>query len=179
MKKHLLAVVILALATSVGLAGNSFNKGNSYGHVGLGIGLAGLYGTSSLPPITVSYERAIEQKIGIGGIFGYSSSKQDPFANFSWKYTYIIIGARGAYHFLEDNENTDAYGGATLGYNIVSVKEEYTGPGTKPFGFSASGSYGFFGAFLGGRYFFSPKVGVYAEAGYGIGYINAGICFRL
>ena len=177
MKKLLLAMVMLALVTSLGFAGNAFNKGDNTGQVGLGIGLGGLYGTSSVPPITVAFERGIEPKIGIGGVLGYASSTDDFGFGWSWKYTYIVVGARGAYHFLEDNENTDAYAGAILGYNVVSAS--WNGSGAQPGGYSASASYMLFGGLLGGRYWFAKKVGVYAEVGYGVGYINGGVCFRL
>jgi len=36
--------------------------------------------------------------------------------------------------------------------------------------------YGFYG---GARYFFNPKMAVYAELGYGFGYLNLGISYKL
>jgi len=166
------------------MAGNAFNKGQGALHAGIGIGFAGLFGVSDLPPITLAYEAAIQPKIGIGGIVGYTSSSFDGGTSgtysYKYKYTYIIVGARGNYHFLEDNEKFDAYGGVTLGYNIVS--SSITETGTKSPFFTpaaASASFMLFGGHLGGRYYFSPKFGLYAEAGYGIGYINAGVVLKL
>jgi hypothetical protein len=181
MKRFFLLALVGLLALNVALAGNAYNKGENTAQVGLGIGLAGLYGTSDLPPITLGLDFGIEQKISVGAIGGYSSSKEGPFpwygGTYEWKYTYIIVGGRGAYHFLENNEKIDAYGGITLGYNIVSVKTTLTGT-TTPITAGASGSYMLYGGFLGGKYYFSKGFGIYAEAGYGVGYINGGIVFK-
>lgn len=50
--------------------------------------------------------------------------------------------------------------------------EGYDGPN------NFSGGPGFSG-FIGGRYFFNNKLGVYAELGYGVSTLNAGVAFKL
>ena len=172
-----LLVVLVLVATGVAFGQNAYMKGNNLVHAGIGFGLAGLYGSSSLPPITAGFEYGFEDKISLGGMVGYAGSKETFFGG-EWKYTYIIIGARGAYHFLENNDKLDAYGGVMLGYNIVSTSASSSVSG---FGFtaSASGSYMIFGLFGGARYYFSPKFGVYGEVGYGVGFLNVGVEFKL
>jgi hypothetical protein len=44
---------------------------------------------------------------------------------------------------------------------------------------TASGSYLFWGADLGARYWFTPKLGAQLELGYGLGVISLGIAYKL
>ncbi len=173
-----LVVVLVLIATGVAFGQNAYMKGNNVIHGGIGFGLAGLYGSSTLPPIHVGFEYGFEEKISLGGVVGYAGSKEN-FGGFGeWKYSYIVIGARGGYHFLENNSNLDAYAGAMLGYNIVSSSASgNTGFGT--FTASASGSYMLFGFYGGARYYFSPQLAAYGEIGYGLGYFNVGIAYKL
>jgi len=174
MKKLLLVSMLVIVAGSLAIGQNAYRKGNKLVHGGLGFGLAGIYGDASLPPITVGYEHGLEEKISLGGIVGFAGSSQD-FIGGEWSYTYILIGARGAYHFLENNSQWDAYGGLVLGYNIVSTS--WDGPGVQ-FG-SASGSYLLWGLYGGGRYYFNPRWAVYGEIGYGAGILAIGVAHKL
>ena len=132
-----------------------------------------------IPAISVGYQAGLHKNFSVGGIVGYSSSTYGYSylnSNYEWKYSYIIIGARGEYHFTEvDLDNTDLYGGVTIGYNIVSVSE----PSGTIYGYSAEGSYFLYGFHVGGKYYFSPTVGGFLELGYGVGYIIAGVTFKL
>ncbi len=181
--KNLVMVLVLLLcaafvAAPVAQAQNAYNQGDKVVSLGIGYGLGGLYGTAGMPPISLGFDYGFEKKISLGGLVAYSSSTDDFGTGFSWKYTYIVIGARGAYHFLEDNKNIDAYAGLILGYNIVSAS--WNGTSAQPgFGFSSSASYMLFGGFVGARYYFSPKFGAFAELGYGAGIITAGISYKL
>jgi hypothetical protein len=66
-----------------------------------------------------------------------------------------------------------------LGYNIVSSKTTGTVPYYGWAGSSASASYLEFGLFIGGRYYFSPKLAAQVELGYGLGILNIGIAYKL
>jgi hypothetical protein len=119
--------------------------------------------------------------IGIGGYFGYAGAKEE-FSTFgieySWKYSYLIIGARGTYHFvLEDN--ADVYGGVMLGYNVASVKFESDDEDLEALVTEPSAGGVAYSAFVGGRYMFAEKVGVFGELGYGISWITAGLTLKL
>lgn len=72
-------------------------------------------------------------------------------------------------------DDLDLYGGLTLGNNIISV----TAPSGTITGYSAQGSYLLYGFHIGGRYYFSPTIGAFLELGYGVGYIMAGITFKM
>lgn len=174
-----LVVVLVLLATGVAVGQNAYMKGDNVIHGGIGFGLAGLYGSSTLPPIHAGYEYGFEDKISLGGVVGYAGSKEDFGGLGEWKYSYIVIGARGGYHFLENNSNLDAYAGIMLGYNIVSSSASTVNTGFGSFTASASGSYMLFGFYGGARYYFSPKFAAYGELGYGLGYFNIGIAYKL
>jgi hypothetical protein len=179
MKKLLSVSIFIVLVASISFS-QTYKKGNNNLNIGIGPGLAGIYGSSSVPGISAGYQVGVHEKFSVGGIVGYSSSSYSSGyflgKEYKWTYSYIFIGARGEYHFIDANvENLDLYGGLTLGYNIVSVSEPsgYTGF------YSSEGSYLLYGFHAGGRYYFSPKIGAFLELGYGVGYIVAGVTFRL
>ena len=179
MKKLLSVSIFIVLVASLSF-GQTYKKGNNMLNIGIGPGLAGIYGTMDIPSISAGFQAGIHEKFSVGGIVGYSSSSYDGGTylghDYEWTYTYIVIGARGEYHFVDaDVEDLDLYGGVTLGYNIVSVSEPsgYTGF------YSSEGSYLLSGFHAGGRYYFSQSIGAFLELGYGVGYIVAGVTFRL
>jgi hypothetical protein len=179
MKRILLISVLTILVLSISFSQMAYKKGDQVVNLGIGIGgFAGAYGSGGIA-ITGGYENAINENISLGGVVGYSSSSQDVYSGYGWKYTYILIGARGAYHYdVLHNGTLDTYGGILLGYNIVSASET----GTHLYGFgnySASASFLEFGFFVGGRYYFNPKWAIQAELGYGLGILNVGIAYKL
>jgi hypothetical protein len=181
MKRILLISVLMILALSISFSQIAYKKGDQVVNLGIGIGgFAGAYGSGGIA-ITGGYENAINENISLGGVVGYSSSTETIYGDYGWKYTYILIGARGAYHYdLLHNPNVDTYGGVLLGYNIVSSSTT----GSNPYGsywsnYSASASYLEFGLFAGARYYFNPKLAVQAELGYGLGILNIGIAYKL
>jgi hypothetical protein len=177
-------VLLLAAVMLPGVASaqtNAWQQKDMNLSAGIGFGMYGLYGSSSLPPIFVSFETGVAEKITLGGIVAYAGSSDD-FGYGKWKYTYIVIGARGAYHFLEHNPKFDAYAGAGLGYDIVSSSVTWNNSGyERLYGgyYSASASYFFFDVFLGGRYYISPKFALQGEVGYGVGFARIGISYKL
>lgn len=148
-----------------------------------GIGLIGVYGDISVPPIALSLDYGISKEISVGVYAGYSSSKDTiikaspPILNedAGIKYAYTILGVRGSYHFDLENKNIDAYGTVMFGYNIVSASIFGLGEGLPV----AKGSFTAFGASLGIRYFVTRNIALFSEAGYGVEYIRAGLSFKL
>lgn len=174
--------VIFVLFLSMTMLAQPYKKGDMLASVGIGYGHAGIYGSMDFPPISVGLQYGIEDKISVGGILGYSSSSDSwGSGDYGWDYTYsyIFIGARGEYHFLENSSNIDAYGGVTLGYDIVSSSVESHGTGYSWGSSSASGSYALWGLHIGARYYFNPKVSAFAELGYGVSYFTVGCAFKL
>ncbi len=149
MKKIIIAVAFMLGVCSVNA--QSFESGTKVLQVGIGVG--GSFGT----PISGAFEYGVSDKIGIqvGGGF----TNVDVFG------TYILINAGANYHFYTEDK-FDAYAGLFLGYN----KFDYSGFG------SPSSTY--FGARLGGRYYFSDSVGAFAELGYGLANLNVGVAFK-
>lgn len=165
--KKLLLVAIISLFSAAGVMAQAYSQGDKLLNVGIGVG--GGFGT----PIGLSYEHGFTDKISAGAYVAYAN-KNVPTGFGDYKYTYILTAARGSYHFDLGVENLDTYIGALLGYNIASAKWTGTGPGN-----AASAGGVIYGGHVGARYFFSEKIGVFAEGGYGVGSLNVGIAFKL
>ncbi|MDX9726679.1 MAG: hypothetical protein RBT38_09870 [Bacteroidales bacterium] len=183
MKKTIAAIIIFSLSL-LHLAGQkpSFSKGDKAFNLGTGIGsnlFSGTYYIPILPPFSVSIETGIKDHIlekGVLGVgaFGAFSSYKFRYSNNGWKTSEVIIGGRGSFHypFVDD---LDTYTGIMAGYGIMSneffgsyTEEDYTGS-----------SNGFRWAwFVGARYYFVESMAAFAEIGYGVSYLNAGIAFR-
>ncbi|MDR1557649.1 MAG: hypothetical protein LBS88_11585 [Tannerellaceae bacterium] len=168
MKKMLFAGLFLLSMVAVN-GQEIFSKGAQRVNAGIGVG-TGI-------PVEVSYERSIidglikgkNGAIGVGAYGGwYHRSVSD------WSYNHYVLGARGAFHY-QFIDKLDTYGGLMLGYNIATAR--WAGDG-ESIG-AASGSAFGYSLFVGGRYFFKPKLGVYSEVGYGISYLSVGVTFKL
>ena len=82
--------------------------------------------------------------VSLGGYLGYKSisdNYNDGFYSYSWKWSYTIIGVRGAYHFPLDNDKLDIYLGAMLSYNILNFKYTNDSPSYNS-AYDYSGGYG-------------------------------------
>ncbi len=190
--------LLFALLFTTGLFAQSFEKGTTDINLGIGFGVpyaSGHYRV--LPPLSASLDYGITDDISIGGYLGYTA--------ITWRYTgsdwckngpnwvrydyvddyrwsYHIFGLRGAYHFARfiKEDKVDLYAGLMLGYNYASYRYKtneacrnsvtYTGP---HYGGVA------FGAYVGCRYRFSDKIGVFGEVGYGLSYLTLGVNFKL
>ena len=158
-----------------------FNVGDKVVNLGIGFGstlYVGSFYSSTVPPVSISFEKGFKDgilekgTIGIGGYLGYSSYKWESFG-WGWKYTNIILGARGNFHYpLVDK--LDTYAGLLLGYRISTSKEFGTTAGIEP----SSGGGVVFNPYIGGRYYFTDKFAGMAELGYGISYLNIGIALK-
>ncbi len=150
-----------------------FEQGQKDANIGIGLGATFGTGSVQLPPVSFSLDYGFNDNISIGGYVGYSSFKEEVMS-WSWKYTYIIVGVRGAYH-LALVDKLDTYAGVMLGYNIASAKfaGSHNGiPEPKVGGIAYSG-------FVGARYHFGDKFGVFGEVGYGIALLNLGLTLKL
>jgi hypothetical protein len=179
---------LLLVICSLTLSGNAqpFVTGDKVINVGLGIGstlYSGAGYKSGLPPVSASFEYGLMELgpgiLGIGGYLGLSTYKWESTfsgSTYGWKYSNVIIGARGYYHY-NFIEKLDTYGGLLLGYNIVSSKET----GDWPFGidYTANSSSVAWSFFIGGRYYFTDSFAVMAELGYGIAWLIIGVSLKL
>jgi len=181
-----LVICCLLLLGTYALNAQSFVKGNKVLNFSVGLGSTLYTGSgysSAVPPVSFSFEKGIvdgiagKGAIGVGGYLGYTSAKWLwSGQSYGWKYSSIIVGGRGAFHFPLINK-FDTYGGVMLGYNIVTAKETGTWPGTTTT--AASASEFTWSLFAGGRYYFTPNFAGLVELGYGIAYLNLGIAIKL
>jgi hypothetical protein len=177
MKKFVLIIAAIAICTLSVNAQNMFEKGTQLFKFGVGVNDVGV-------PIEVTYEKGIIEDflteglvLGIGANVGYYGYKQE-FASmagpYSWKYTNMIIAGRALGHYSLIDK-LDTYAGLVLGYNVASVK--YSGANEDLINSPTVGGL-VFGGLVGARYEFNPNLGIYAEAGYSISYLNVGLAYK-
>lgn len=187
--KRITAFIFLALFSLPALKSqeSTFNMGDQV--VNLGIGLGSVYGigtyyNTTVPPVSISYEKAIVDDIidkgviGVGGYVGYRAYKWHyvySTYDYGWKYTNIVLGARGNFHY-PFVDKLDTYVGVLLGYNIV-ISTEFGTIGT----YDTSPDRGrvAFAGYVGARYYFSDNFAAFTELGYGIAYLTLGVSFKL
>jgi len=190
MKKIIISLT-LALIFWSGFS-QSFEKGTNV--ISAGVGIGGHYGASGFyssqsPAIGINYEKGLLEDVGPGIIsggfyigyksltyhydYGYSNYYYD------WKWSYTIIGLRAAYHMPLDNDKLDVYGGIMIGFNNLKFTEKTNDPNYYDYHYSNSyNSYLNTTLFAGGRYYFTEKLGGFAEVGYGIAYLTIGINYK-
>ncbi|HEY1022182.1 MAG TPA: outer membrane beta-barrel protein [Flavisolibacter sp.] len=160
-------------------AGTGFQdvKGMNVLNAGIGLGSYGLSGTGGIP-LVASFEHGFTKNISAGGTLGFIQQK---FSS-DWKYTYLMIGARGSYHLNEAfkiaNPNVDVYAGAGLLYRRFSVKYAHDDVDNQEFDLNSSGGDFTVQLHAGARYFFNSKVGAFAELGYGISPLQLGVSVK-
>ncbi len=142
----------------------------------LGLGLASIYGTDGTPLFAATAEVGVTPTVSVGGAAGAASSTYRYF-DYTAKYSYTVVAARGSYHFTEvaTDKPVDLYVGGSLGYNRVGVSE--SGPYLS--GYSVGASYVLYGVHAGARWYFTPRAAGFAELGYGLGAIAVGASLRL
>lgn len=175
MKKLILYFIITLFSISF-TAAQEFNAGTNIINAGVGFGGDfGSFTTSSQTPVYgVSFERGIwdiaqSGTISLGAYLGRKTYKYD-YIGGNDKWTYTIIGIRGAYHYNGLNvEKLDVYGGLMASYNLLSFSGRTSNLGSK---LKST-------AFVGGRWFFTKRFAVFAEGGYGVAYLTVGASIRL
>jgi outer membrane immunogenic protein len=152
MKKQII-IFLLLMTTSVIFAQGPISKGQSQINVGVGLSSWGV-------PVYFGLDYAVHPDITLGGELSFRSY------NDNWnhdKYHHSIIGILGNanYHFntiLDIPSPWDFYAGLNLGFYSWSSPNDYEGSHTSGLGL---------GAQIGGRYYFSNKVGINLEFGGG------------
>lgn len=159
----------------------STNQISAQGELNLGIGLLPTYlGTSNskIPPLMASYDHPFQENITIGGYIGYSTAEfvqSSVFLNYSIDYSYVLIGARGTYHFEISNEKIDPYIGLHLGYNVVSTSINGCDDPIFCDALDVSASSIGYAGLLGAKYQMSENLKLFGEVGYGVSILSFGI----
>lgn len=186
--------LLIAASLPVASHAQSFQEGDNV--LGVGVGLLGGYsvgwsgnGVSQSPAINLHFDHGMGDLgpgvWGLGGYVGYKTigykSKYFNYYDYDYRYTYLVIGARGTWHYNEwHGDKWDTYGGIMLAYRSITFKDN-TDYG--PYGYlntyTYSGSGMGFSGFLGARYYFSDKVGAYGELGYGLTTLQVGLSVKL
>lgn len=153
MKKIVLLVAFAFLAITATYAQAPLSKGEKQFNAGVGFSGWGV-------PLYVGMDFGVHQDITVGGELSFRSYSQDlPGGNY--KSTIFGISGNGNYHFnriLEIPSNFDFYAGLNLGFYIWNTSNDYPGDGASGLGL---------GGQVGGRYFFSDKLGINLEFGGG------------
>ncbi len=185
MKKLVAFALVAIFSISLLQAQESmFNLGDKVINLGIGFGTtlySGIYYQSGVPPVSISFEKAIKDDIlekgviGVGGYVGYSSYSWD-YLGWGYKYSNIIFGGGGFFHYpLVDK--LDTYAGILLGYRISSTSEFGTYSGGYDYNTSSGGLV--FSSFVGARYYFTETFAAFAQVGYGISYLTIGVSLKL
>ena len=190
MKKIIFTLaVIFAFVAASSAQDEVFSKGDLVFGVGLGLGnnLGGTGYKTSIPPIVITGEYGLTDAlikktgkgyVGVGGYLAYTANKSSyrwtSGEEYGWKWSYLIVGGRGAFHY-QFVDKLDTYAGAIFGFNISSSSyygwDGYTGGTDSRGGFTYS-------TFVGARYYFADKISVFAEAGYGFNFLEAGLSIK-
>lgn len=182
---------------SVSLAAQAqFREGDNV--LGIGVGLGGGYGigfsgsgVSQTPALGVHLDHAMGSLgpgvWGLGGAIGYKGlaykhwSPGNAFP-YNYRYNYLTLGVRGTWHYNEWHglQQLDTYAGLMLAYRYASFRNRTSYPshwiGDR---YSWSGSGLNLSLLLGARYYFTPEVGAFIEAGFGYAVLQAGIAIKL
>ncbi len=169
----LLAIGLLAGTQSFA----QYAKGDKL--LNVGIGLSSYYGGGL--PIGASFEVGVTDEISVGAQIDYYSWNYNGYlGGYDYKYTFLPVAVRGSYHVNKllnlNNDKIDLYGGLALGYYIS--RYSYNGPGGSSAFDNSYGNRVLFGLHLGGRYYFKPNLGAFAEVGYGVSALKLGVAFK-
>jgi hypothetical protein len=160
-----LACVLAATMVVRSVAQSPFAAGTNY--IGPFIS-ASTYGSTAA--IGGAFEHAINEKWGWGIAADYFS-----YNFFDVGFKHITIAGTGAYHFDVHNEKIDAFAGAAVGYNIVSIEGGGDCNGVS----GCHGSGLLIGGFGGARYWLNEKLALTGRVGYGLGYLSVGVDFKM
>jgi hypothetical protein len=187
LKRFMLGLMLALFIPIATMNAQLFDQGDKVLSFGVGLGATyytgGSFYKTTVPPIFIAGDYCLREdlgpgNLGVGGFLGYSAYKyhyQYASYDYGWKYTTLVIAARGTYHFTDLVDQLDLYGGVLLGAKIVSDKEFGDYPGT---GYSVNNSGAVYDLFAGARYYFTDNFAVMGELGYGIAWLKIGVSLK-
>lgn len=190
MKKLFAMAVAMVVAFS---ASAQIQKDEKIVSAGFGVGNS-IYPSStfdsSLIPINADFEMGVTEglfgvdklSLGVGGTLAYTQAKDDYSSYFGgnnkigYKYSSVIVAAKGYVHYDLNVDNLDTYAALTLGYNIASAKAYGDWGGYDMPAASAGGL--FYGFSVGARYWFQDNLAANLEAGVGLSFLKLGVSYK-
>ncbi len=183
------------------LAQDIFTKGTSILNLGIGAGGYSKYGWGTgyraTPYIGAALDYGIYSfpdvkglSIGLGGYLGwraysisYNRTWRDKNGNWHYdkpvteRWNFFAMGLRPTIHYSFENVKAEVYAGIPLGYFFVNYSA--SDPDYASYYNYSYGSFFDVAFFLGARYFFTDKLGVFLEGGYGVSYFNIGLSLKI
>lgn len=180
MLRKLVGTVAVAALIAAPVQQSQAQIAKGYTDIGVVVGLGNIGDASA--SFGGRFERIFKELPGLGdGLLGIGVSADyygysNKFLSYGYDFSIIPIGATANYHFKLENKKIDAFVGAGLGYEILNCS--YNGPGISNADFCGNSAIYFIGR-VGGRYFFSPNMALYGDAGAGAATLNVGLTFKL
>ena len=171
MKKFSFLFSLLAFAFLFSTAvthAQSYEKGTKVFNLGVGVGGYYDFGFGS-PGVSASFEVG-GWKTGDFGVIGLGAYGGARFIlnEYIEDYAIIAVGPRATYHFtVIPVEDLDVYAAVQIVFIFATYEDALSV-------FSSFNS----GAIVGTRYYFSENFGVFAELGYNLNYLTAGISLQ-
>jgi hypothetical protein len=158
----------------------SYAPGEKVAFAALGLfWYSGGNGNTSIPPINLGLDWGLKKNFTVGGTLGFARSSEDlhvPPNDYSWSYTYVLVAARGTYHFPEllEDKQFDPYVVAEVGQDFVVI----SGSGSSH---SNAGSSAIVNGAAGCRYWFNPNFAAQLELGlgFGVALFNLGLAYHI
>ena len=165
--KKLLVIIFLLSTAAITYGQNPLPVGKVQLNAGLGLSNWGL-------PVYVGLDFGVGQDITMGGEFSFRSYN-DKFNGNGYNHSIMGISGNFNYHLnrvLDISSDWDFYAGLNLGYYTWTSSSDYPGTGSSGIGL---------GGQVGGRYYFSDKVGLNLEFGGGNAFSGGkiGVTFKL
>lgn len=178
-----------------------FDENSRLINVGIGFGGINYYKTRGpgytygrTPSLSLSYEQALPKKLGpgylgVGAYVGYQSAHSKYVYQYYYsgsnyyyehRWNYFMVAARAAYHFdFLNSEKAEVYAGAIVGVRIQTYNFETNDPDPNYYKLHDGAVYPSISLLAGARWYFVPRVALFAEAGWGISYATVGVTFKL
>ncbi|MCG8330412.1 MAG: hypothetical protein MI974_22125 [Chitinophagales bacterium] len=192
MKKFMLLSVCVCLAFQFVNAQSYKQKPrpkDKYVNINAGIGIVPTFfkdaGKAELLPLSLSTDFKLAKNFSLGVYIGHSVTKTDlklmrDGTSAQWRNSYTATGVRMAGQ-SNDLNGWNLYGGMSVGYShsniemiegdLIKVKDHM--------GIKDNSGKMLMTGFLGARYSFTPKVGMFGELGMGAALATAGLSIRL
>ena len=188
-----LIATVLILILSITISNKSFaqlfSSGSNVLNLGIGLGSSFGYGYTATSDLgyNLSFEHGIKDGVGPGNLgigikvshVGAHYKETSSGYQYKWNWSNNVVALRVTYHpdFLS-GDKWEVYGAADAGLDIW--KETYSDNDPNSiYDYNSSASTPVIYFQVGGRYYLTNAIGVFAELGYDVTYAKGGICINL